>query len=777
MLPLSPWLLGGIVGAILLVAFLLVPSQQNLLERQLSDQDWDKARETLAAVTAAERAKNPAYYDLLEIRLARRALKPDDLEGFHALLPKAVELAAKHQFSTEFVQEIEQLAAKSLSARDTYETLKPFLTQLPISTQDMLYESLAKAARAQAEPILAAEIYGPYWRRTANNITNTFHYIELLQGAALPGGALQAMEYFETTINEPLFRHNHQMAMRKVSLLQQNNQAVKAFELIWTIFNNANPELQDEIFDLVTDLAAQSGMSGKLSQVIRERAERNQDAVAWRTYAKQAVAAGDQKAAIQAYEQILRIAPRDGASALAVGQLYTWNNAPDRAFDVYLLALQRGERQAIDRLIDLNDALFRDVETFNALVRAGQMVDRRKYGIVLARLAAKLADFPQAAAYYDQVLAVLEKDPNALAHLELNTTDVLQEYGLMMLDIGHHERAIELYTRSAVAGQISFKAQVSIAEAQFRAGQYAEALKTYRELLRMKPERRQLENYLRLAESMGRIDEAAIVLQDFMNASGGSERKDFEKIAYYYGVLGNQKMLTSTLEKALEAIPDDPIFRKQLLYAYNDTKRYEEAAALLKTFPDIRSDKQLSQMYIGFMVEAKHYREVERFITADLPPEMVDELKLNELLAGVYYETGNKKAALALYEKLHRRDPSDSKIALAYSQFLLDFKRNQEAKQVLSTITNPSDPVVYKTAAQLHAADQEYKQALRYQKKYLAADPIDSGRDWGFMGDILGERGDKSGQRRAYQRAISEMLDTMVRLDSTNAPTAHATVN
>jgi len=777
MLPLSPKLLGGIVLIVVVVAVLLIPSQRKLLESQLSDQDWEKARQTLAALTPEERAANPAYYDLLELQLTRRTLKPDDLEAFQALLPRAIELAEKHDYAPEFVQEIEQLAARSLSARETYEILKPYLPKLPIPTQNRLYESLAKAARAQAEPILAAEIYGPYWRRTAGNLTNTFHYVQLLQGAGSPAGALQALEYFERTLNEPLYRYNHQMAMLKVDLLQQNNQPVKAFELLWQIFTHADPERQDELFDRVTDLAAQAGMSNRLLDVIRERARRDQDAVAWRHFARQAVAAGDQQAAIEAYREVLRLAPKDGASALALAQLYTWNNAPDQAFDAYLQALQRGEAKAIDKLIELNKALFRDVETFNALVRAGPLVDHRKYGIVLARLAAKLAEFDRASSYYDEVIAVLEKDPGALKHLDLSLTDVLQEYGLMMLDIGHHEKAIELYRRSASHGQISFKALVSIAEAQFRAGHYEAALKTYRQLLHRKPERRQLENYLRLAESMGRIDEAAKVLREFMDAAPESEIKDYQKLAYFYGVLGNQERLTETLRQAVQAFPDNLVFRKQLLYAYSDSKRNAEAAALLATFPDIASDKELTQMYVGFLMEAKRFSEVEEFITNRLTPEQVDELKLNELLASVYYETGNKKAALALYEKLHRRDPADEKIALAYAQFLLDFKRNKEARQVLLSIPDPSDPLVYKTAAQLFAADKEYRQALRYQKKYLSTHPKDAGRDWGFLGDILGECGDKAGQRRAYRRAISEMLATLARIDATNAPTANATAN
>ena len=88
MMPLPPKLLAGIVAACAVAALLLLPNQETLLERQLRDEDWPKALESLRGLPAIERVERAEHYDLLEIRLRRLTLAPDDREGFtSALLP------------------------------------------------------------------------------------------------------------------------------------------------------------------------------------------------------------------------------------------------------------------------------------------------------------------------------------------------------------------------------------------------------------------------------------------------------------------------------------------------------------------------------------------------------------------------------------------------------------------------------------------------------------------------------------------------------------------
>lgn len=766
MLPISPWLLAGVVVVIILVAVYLIPSEKRMVEQHMSDQNWDKAYAALRALPENERDKRPAYYDHLEIRLRRLQLDPADAEAHAALLPEAIDKAAQHGFTPEFQLEIDQLLKRAPGTIGTYQLVEPHLAKFPEQTRQALYVKFADRAVGDDKAPLGLKIYTPHWQAHKNNLQVVARYMQIARWAQRDDLALQALSEYEAGLQEPLHIHRPDLALDKVDLFVATEQQAKAFALMKVIYENANEETRKELYPKYQQIAIWVSQGGSLLPTIIDQARKDPDnPVRWRRVASMARSIDDQKLEIDALSRVVGLAPKDGVSAMRLGQLYQWNERPNDAFDAYLAALDRGEDKALEQVVELNRGLYRDVELFSAMERMGARLDLRKHGHTMAKLAANFSDFEKAAAYYEGILKREGENP-----------DILSEYGLMMLDLGHHEEAIEIYSRAAAAGKNDFKVQVSIAEAQFRAGQFEEALKTYRNLLRLKPNRRQLENYLRLAESMGRIEEAAGVLWAFMQNSRETDRKDYQKLAYYNGVLGRSEALETTLRDAFQKFPEDPVFRKQLLYAYSDNQKSAQAAALLATFPNLREDKELAQFYINLLVDAKRYQEVERFIN-ELPPGTADEWQLNETLASVYYETGNKRAALEHYGKLYRRDPSNAKNAMAYAQYLLEFKRNREAKEVVSGMSGEDHPEAHKIAAQLHAADKEYQQAQIFQRRYLDANPKDSGRDWGFLGDILGERGDKSGAQRAYRRAISEMLDTMVNLANTNAPVANAIAN
>lgn len=111
---------------------------------------------------------------------------------------------------------------------------------------------------------------------------------------------------------------------------------------------------------------------------------------------------------------------------------------------------------------------------------------------------------------------------------------------------------------------------------------------------------------------------------------------------------------------------------------------------------------------------------------------------------------------------------------MTYLQFLLDAGQRAEAKRILTTLPVLEEPHALKLAAQLHAADREFKEALHYQRRYLASEPPDAGRDWGFLGDLLDQRGSRADAHRAYRRAVTEMLATISRSPQTN--TNHAPI-
>ncbi|MGB0579788.1 MAG: tetratricopeptide repeat protein [Limisphaerales bacterium] len=613
MLPISPWLLAGLVVAILFIALFLIPTQKRNIEQNKIDQEWGKAYAGLQDLSPEERAERAEYYDFLEVYLRRRLLDPADAEGHETVLKDAVKVGEKHGFTKALQIEIEQLILRSPGTLETYRILEPHLVNLPDDTRDTLMIRFADRALADERADVALEIYTPYWEANQGDINVLSKYMDIAGShAGRQDLAVRALEVYEARLAEPLHVHNRELALRRVKLLEQSNQPAAAARQMELIYDAADEETKRELHPDYKRLLGYVNQEHKLLPIMIQKAEQNpNNPVIWRELAEMAKRLSDQQLELKARTRVVMLAPRDGLSALRLGDLLQWNNRPNIAFEAYVLALDRGVDQALEPVVKLNKGgLFRNVELFQAMERMGERLNLRVYGTNMAQLAANLSDFRKAQFYYDKVLEYRGEDPAILA-----------EYGLMMLDIGRHEEAISIYSRAAASGGDNFKVMVSIAEAQFRAGQFEAALKTYRELLRMKPHRRQLENYLRLAESMGRIEEAAGVLWTFMQNSGEAERKDYEKLAYYNGVLGRKEALETTLREAFQKFPEDPLLRKQLLYAYSDNKRNAQAAALLAT--DVGACREL---LFGRTNEDKKLGRAGRITTIMNPAETANAL-------------------------------------------------------------------------------------------------------------------------------------------------------
>ncbi len=772
MLPISPKMLAGVVLACILIALFLLPDEGTIFNRHLRDQDWEKAYADLQAMTGDQRAKNPEHYDLWDIRLRRRMMEPGDIEGATALFMEALQYGDRYGFSREFMIEIEQLFPKTLAAdtkthlaEQTYKILRPYFSKLPSGIQSQYHEVLAKRALGEANPRLAASIYYEWWKRNIADKNATFHFITLARQSALPDLALQAMQHYEATLSEPIYVHDRQLAGLKIQLLRENSKVHEAKDLLQAMYDVSDDETKRSLQGLLEELKRETGSAPAitLADIVKQANKEPDNLGLWREVAKRAGWENQQELARAAFAHIVKKAPRDGQSAFRLGQMMEWNSQPNQAFDYYLIALDRGVKEALDRLLALNPGLYRDIEMAQAIEKAGAQVDVGKHGHTLARMFSKLTEFDKASYYYE--LMIIQKGEDH---------ELLREYGLMKLDLGHLDEALELYSRAEAVDGLHVPTLISIAEAEFRAGPDDAAHQTHTRIHEQDPNRRQLENYMRLAESMGRIEESAEALQNFLNRTQKAKSTDYEKLAYFYSVIGNRQGLETALRKSLELFPDDERLRMQLLYSYSDSKQHDQALGLLETFPNLTANTNLTTLYINLLSEAKRYSDVERFITTNLDGKMVNQLNLEDLLASIYYETGNTNATMGLYRRRHERNPSDTKIAMTYAQLLLDAKRQGEALNVLEAIPEGTEPRAMKIAAQLYAQDKNYERALHYQKGYLRTDPKDSGRDWGFFGDLLNERGNPAGAKQAYRRAIDEMLNTLAHIARTNAPNAAA---
>jgi tetratricopeptide (TPR) repeat protein len=746
--PLS-FLVGGVL-LLLLLAVWLVQSKGRHLENQLVDKAWGKALVTLRGLSDKERAKDARRYALLEIQLERRLLAPDDPLALRNLLARACEIAAPFKFEAEFMTEITALLDQVQDAEAAWQLLGPVMPQLPVAVRAPLFEALVKKALAAAKPVLAMQIYAQHWQANPTDAT-TSRLIVLTRSAGQPALGLRAVDEFARRTGRPLVRVSPRLAWERITLLRETGQAGLAYEAIRELMAVVEPADRERMFSLLMTTARESDRIRELLPEIHKRAlAQPENLPLWRMLAELSLAGGDQKTAITAFRQIVALEPNLAANHQRLAQFYEWNAQPNDAFDHYLIALRLKEPAVIDRLIALSPGLYRDGDLATALDAAGNLLDLRKHAAMLARLEASIGNFERAEVHYE----CLVRDPKA-------SLAVLKEFARLQLDLAHFDRALPLLLRIQQQQPADTATLGSLAECYFRLGDYAKSLALYQQLVQRAPDKANVEGLLILAESMGKVEVAAEGLELWLARTPEPTSRDFQRLAYLQSIAGRQEKFRETLQRGLKRFPGDPVMRKQLVYALSDDGQFSEAADALRAHPELRGDEELTKFYIGLLLQAKRLTDAEQFVTAELTPELVEKLGLIASVASVYEANGNWQAAMALYEKLHLKEPTNASHGLAYARLLVRANRQRDAITVLQRYLDKAEPATHELAAQLLAATRDFKRAAAHQRAFVASQPDDPGRAWGFLGDILLARGDKLGARVAYQRAIQEMLRSL----------------
>lgn len=746
----SPSLIVGVVLLAVLLGLWFIPTERRLLERQLADQSWGKALATLKSLSAKDRTKDARRFALLEIQLERRLLAPDDPFALRQLLARACELAAPFKFEADFMQEISALLDRVRDAEAAYELFRPVLPQMPAAVRAALYEALVKKALAAAKPVLAMQIYAQLWQADPNDAT-TLRLVALTRQAGHPALGLRAVDEFARRTGRPLVRVSPRLAWERVTLLRETGQPGLAYEAIRELMTAVEPADRERLFNLLLTTAREADRIRELLPEIQKRALAQPENVQlWRMLAELSLAGGDQKTGIAALRQIVALEPNVAANHQRLAQLYEWNALPGDAFDHYLIALRLKEPAAIDRLIALSPGLYRDGDLAQALNQAGNLLDYRKHAPLLARLEASIGNFEQSEAHYERLVR------DAKVNL-----DVLKEFARLELDLAHYDRALPLLLRIQQREPDDSATMGAVAECYFRLGDYPKSLAAYRRLVQHAPDKSNVEGLLTLAESMGVVDVAAESLDFWLTRATQPTSRDFQRLAYLQKLAGRPEKFREALQRGLALFPDDAVLRQQMVYALSDNGQFSEAADALRSHPDLRGDEELTKFYIGLLLQAKRFKDAEQFVTTELTPELVEKLGLVASVAGVYEANGNWQAAMTLYEKLHRQDPANTSHGLAYARLLIRASRPRDALAVLERYYDAAEPAAHELAAQLLAASRDFKRAAAHQRAFVASQPEDAGRAWGFLGDILLARGDKLGARVAYQRAIQEMLRSL----------------
>ncbi len=741
MKPIVPWWqLATLLVACAVGVYWLLPDDPAHLENLVSDGKPREARRVLARISAAERARDPLRFQLLEIRLARLELPPpgDDprprAEALERLALRAAAGWRDSKFDPELHRELLATLPQLTRIDGTWRTLAPILRHAPDAQRAPIVARLTQGALAQSDPALAAEIFALGADPATRSETEALELARLWQMAGRPADALSALGELKS---DPILR-------QRLALLRALNRNREALELL-----RARPDLSGDAATAqheIVAVALAAGAPAEAVPALQSRiAAQPDDLAALRALRSVLVSAGQPAEAIDSARRAVELGGRSTADLLDLARVLEWSGRPRDAFDVWIELADAAYPGAIDRLMALNPGLFRDADLAAVLQRQLARQPRDDLRLALARLQIELGLYAAARASLEDHLS---RHPDPAIMLEL----------ARLLRENFEFAAAEKWLRRALEsrpGDIPLRRD--IADLLVFQRRHAEALALFGDLVQQSDAEEILGPFTRLAESLGRFDDFARGLQRRVASSSAPTERDFILLAYGFELAAEPAERRTAIEEGLRRHPGSNDLRLQLAYILSAEQNHRGALQVLERHTRLRQEVAPLSLYLDLLRLTNDVAGERRFLTTPLPPELADEEPIVERIARVHEGARNFAEAERLWRELLRRSPESATRIAELARVLMLQRRTAEARQLLAPLLVDPTPPVLRLAAEISEASGDHRASEQYQSAYLAAVGDAPATDWGALGDIRLSRGDRSGARRAYAEALRRM--------------------
>jgi tetratricopeptide (TPR) repeat protein len=217
----------------------------------------------------------------------------------------------------------------------------------------------------------------------------------------------------------------------------------------------------------------------------------------------------------------------------------------------------------------------------------------------------------------------------------------------MMAQLGNTDVAIELL--ATATSDLPGDAEIHLALADLYALQrdYAAAVDTYRQVLRLEPDNDVAQEGLAISlQASGRHEEAIDALEQLSaNASREAKPAFDAQVAECLLIAGQDREAERTYAKMLVSDPQDPSARLALAHLYfrtkNDASAMEILKPLTKEFPDM-SEAQALRGYLS-LVSGRHAEAADHLRLAIAGAKPQDRAFLNKLLAKAVRQASDKE--------------------------------------------------------------------------------------------------------------------------------------
>ncbi|MFZ4763573.1 MAG: hypothetical protein ACOYMN_01365 [Roseimicrobium sp.] len=703
-----PQLLLVTVGTLVL-AWVLMPTEQQMADRVLKDRYFEQLVSSLSAHGRMDEAKEAELRRMPGSRLAAlaRLFRLTPREQLHAIFR---ERAASYDLLTHGLVLAAVRYVDVVAPREALEILRPSLGTLPEAYQADVLDLLGTNAHAVSDPALAAECYrlacqtpAASWP-TVERMVQTFRWqsrqheaAQLLaswlksQAAALETGVRQKARDLEYLLS---------LESGQPSLAFDNSLA----ELRALPEGQAPPR---EMVERAVQAATFSGRGGEVLPWVEKFVRTMPDwDIPW------------QALPTKHREQPSRFSEL-GAWWTRMARLADWGRLPDAAFGWHLRAAALGSVESLDRCLTLHAWLGRTEECAELLGALGAVPGREDLGAVLPRL-----------------LGVLGREKEALAlfgkWLEQHADDHATRYAFacMLEDIGSDADAAkhlaELLRRQPDHSGALLKQSTMLV----RQKRFADALALLAGASEAAHNEETLEAYAALAESLGEHEARLRALRLILGKVPSPAPAHYLAMADTALSTQEPQRVRGILEEGIRRFPDEVPLRLMQADWLARAQEYEAALAVLM-HPSMAQRFEAVALLLNLTPQVEDAAAVLTFLGADVESRFVLAVPDRLHLAVLHHKAGHAG----------------------------------ECARLLATVAETPENTRAIAQARFHCGD--FAAAERLMLRCIKEPQGAKAGDWVFLGDIYERQGRAADAQRAYDQSLAllsaDLLETAAR--------------
>jgi tetratricopeptide (TPR) repeat protein len=435
------------------------------------------------------------------------------------------------------------------------------------------------------------------------------------------------------------------------------------------------------------------------------------------------------KRAIEQYEAIVKIEPKDIENHLLLGRLYRLANAMDKAEAEFKTAVQLdpGSEEAVSTLAylynDKGDAA-KAIATLNSIPEGDRS---SKLYSALGYTYEQQKDYKNAVAAYQKAV-----------DLEHDNLDAVRGLAQNLLNDNQLDKALEQYKVVVEADSNDAQSYLRMADIYRRTGRFDEAMDALKKAEVSVPDSLEVPyNMAIIYQAQGRFDDSIQILQDLLkktektdNSYSPGERNNrsvfLERLGSIYRDTNQPALALATFKQMLTLGPEGAARGyQQVIDTYRDQKQWQDATAAAQ--------------------EA----------VAKLP----NDRNLKLVLAGQLADSGKPNEAITMVRGMLKGTPDDRDIYIALAQINSRLKRWKDAEEALAkagTLSSKPEDKDYDSflLASMYERQKKYDEAETLFRQVVAHDPANAVA-LNYLGYMMADRGVRLDEALGYiKRAV-----------------------